>query len=369
MPRTLTFAGVKSLGFTSGSPPSWTKPGADTTLAEIQHSTPYSDSVKAVDNSANPYNVSYDIVDGFFPIGILFDPVTGQVSGTTTTAGPWSVTIRAQNEFGGVLRTFTGTVAELPLAPTFVSQTYNTGSSSTVSLTMPARQSGDIAILTFSSYLSSIPPFALSISSQGPDAANWIRVFNTYFGGSVMDEQGGAVYRIDYGLHQTYYRVMTNTSTDNFTYNLPQSMTWQGSVMIVRGQSGHSFNAFGGALSGISAAAPPPQTYFQIGSFSANNRPKSLINNYHVREMSPSGTAQGYVSNNFTTWRDGSATLNGTTGPTLTNAISNSSRFIAYKHDIQSPTATSIGVGPYINHTQTEVWLMGSYGYLEWYRT
>lgn len=369
MPRTLTFAGVKSLGFTSGSPPSWTKPGADTTLAEIQHSTPYSDSVKAVDNSANPYNVSYDIVDGFFPIGILFDPVTGQVSGTTTTAGPWSVTIRAQNEFGGVLRTFTGTVADPPLPPTFVSQNFSSGNSSIVSLSMPARQSGDIAIITFSSWRSFIPPFSSSgvtFAQTNTNADNWILVANAYFSGSVYDEQGGTVYRADWGLHQTHYRVMTNTSTDNFSYTLPQQQSWLIQVLIVRGQAGHSFQALGGNVGGQTGTWYSTPFYHRMAILNQNNRPKSIVGTYHIRGMSASGTLAAYVHNSETT---GAPTLNGGSPITISTSGNTSSNITAYSAGVQNTSAKYVSTGAYGSISQDEVWLMTSYGVLEWYRT
>jgi hypothetical protein len=340
-------------------------------LAEIVYGTFYSDAVKAVDDSPNPYNVTYSIASGAFPSGITLDGPTGQVTGTTNTDGPWNVTIRAQNEFGGVLQNFSGDVALPPDPPTFVSQSRNSGTSSTVSISIPTRQNGDIAILSFSSYVSSIPPFALSPNSQGPSASNWNLVSDTYFGGSVTDGSTGNVYRIDYGLHQTYYRVMTNTSTDNFSYTLPQSHAWICSVLIVRGQPGHSFSAGGGYAFGTTPFLDDP-VYIRDGSFSKNNRPKSITLNYHVREMSPSGTAQAYVVDNYPGnggYSIGSVSLNGGPAPTLTNAESNSSRIVAYKHDLQEPLANAISLGPYTNVTSTEVWLMGSFGYLEWFRT
>ncbi|RLV54566.1 hypothetical protein D9V41_15670 [Aeromicrobium phragmitis] len=54
---------------------------------------------------------TYAIVAGALPAGVHLDASTGAITGTPTSAGPYSVTIRASNRGGEHEHTFTGTVA------------------------------------------------------------------------------------------------------------------------------------------------------------------------------------------------------------------------------------------------------------------
>jgi predicted hotdog family 3-hydroxylacyl-ACP dehydratase len=87
------------------NPPLW----VDNVLADtFAVGTPYSDSVSATNSP------SYTITAGALPAGISLNSVTGAVTGTPTTAGVYSFTIRAANADGAVTATYSGTVTAVP---------------------------------------------------------------------------------------------------------------------------------------------------------------------------------------------------------------------------------------------------------------
>ena len=69
--------------------------------------TAYSDSVVANGSPAPTYSVTA----GALPDGLSLNPTTGAVTGTPTTAGPYSFEVTATNGGGAFPQTFTGTVA------------------------------------------------------------------------------------------------------------------------------------------------------------------------------------------------------------------------------------------------------------------
>lgn len=86
--------------------PEW----VDSTLSNIDYNTSYSDSVWA---DAYPA-VTYLISSGALPSGITLNSTTGVVSGLSTASGPYSFTIKAENEIGSVTQSFSGTVQTPP---------------------------------------------------------------------------------------------------------------------------------------------------------------------------------------------------------------------------------------------------------------
>lgn len=88
-------------------PPSWT----DNTLGPFQATISYSDGVAAT-NSA-----TYSVSAGSLPAGISLNGSTGAVTGTPTTAGAFSFTLRASNSDGVIDQSFSGSVAAAPTFP------------------------------------------------------------------------------------------------------------------------------------------------------------------------------------------------------------------------------------------------------------
>lgn len=106
--------------------PAWT----DSTIANMIYGQAYSDSVAA---SGYP-TVTYSISAGALPSGITLNTSTGAISGTSTTAGSYSFTIKAENAAGNVTQLFTD---DLYVTPSWTDNTlaafsYNTAYSDQV---------------------------------------------------------------------------------------------------------------------------------------------------------------------------------------------------------------------------------------------
>lgn len=87
-------------------PPSW----SDNTLGGFQVGVAYSDGVTATNSP------TYSVSAGSLPAGISLNTGSGAVTGTPTTAGSYSFTLRAANGDGAVTQAFSGTVAAAPTA-------------------------------------------------------------------------------------------------------------------------------------------------------------------------------------------------------------------------------------------------------------
>jgi hypothetical protein len=115
---TFNFGGIDKLNETGGqsysfstdpvpsNPPSW----SDNTLAGFVATVAYSDGVSATNSP------TYSVSAGSLPAGISLNTSTGAVTGTPTTAGSYSFTLRAANGDGAVTQAFSGTVAAAPSA-------------------------------------------------------------------------------------------------------------------------------------------------------------------------------------------------------------------------------------------------------------
>lgn len=109
--------------------PAWT----DSTIANMIYGQAYSDSVAA---SGYP-TVTYSISAGALPSGITLNTSTGAISGTSTTAGSYSFTVKAENAAGNVTQLFTD---DLYVTPAWTDNTlaafsYNTAYSDQVAAT------------------------------------------------------------------------------------------------------------------------------------------------------------------------------------------------------------------------------------------
>lgn len=128
----------------------------DSTLANIDYNTAYSDSVWADGYPAATYSIS----SGELPSGITLNSVTGLVSGTTLDSGAYSFTIKAENAIGSITQSFSGTVQSPPswsdqtLGAIIQGVSYSNGVSAT-----------GTATITYSVYSGSLPS-GLSLNSS-----------------------------------------------------------------------------------------------------------------------------------------------------------------------------------------------------------
>lgn len=89
-----------------------------TSLPGMTVGSPVDTTVVATPN-AIPTTVYYQPAGGALPRGLELNRINGQITGTPTTPGPYSVTIRATNSKGAwTVRTFSGSVAAAPAPPT-----------------------------------------------------------------------------------------------------------------------------------------------------------------------------------------------------------------------------------------------------------
>ena len=106
--------------------PAWT----DSTIANMIYGQAYSDTVAASGYPA----VTYSISTGALPSGIALNSSTGAITGTSTTAGSYSFTVKAENAAGNVTQLFTDDLYVTPAWTdnTLVAFTYNTAYSDEV---------------------------------------------------------------------------------------------------------------------------------------------------------------------------------------------------------------------------------------------
>lgn len=97
--------------------PTW----VTTSLPAMTVGTPVDTTVVAQANPDPPRVIrDYEIVEGDLPSGLTLDKPTGEITGTPTSPGAYSVTMEAIDSRGATAyRTFTGTVADAPPTPTF----------------------------------------------------------------------------------------------------------------------------------------------------------------------------------------------------------------------------------------------------------
>ncbi|HWL46027.1 MAG TPA: Ig domain-containing protein [Ilumatobacter sp.] len=79
-------------------------------------------SFEAVVSASGQPAPTYSVAAGALPTGVSIDPVTGAVTGTPTTAGAYSFTLRAENAIGSTTHSYTGTVAPPATPPVWSDQ-------------------------------------------------------------------------------------------------------------------------------------------------------------------------------------------------------------------------------------------------------
>lgn len=355
---------MRPLGFTYGAKPVW----VDATLADFRYLDSYSDSVQASGTAP----IQYSVVSGALPSGLTLNQNTGAITGSTTATGTYNFTLQARNHLGTITQAFTNSVPAAPVPPSFVNQGSLLTTSSSISITMPTRQAGDIAVVSFSAWKIPGP-----INSQGANATGWTIISNDYFGASILDNNGNVSFdTIQYGLVQNYYRVMTNTSADNFSYTLPQSMTYIVQYLIVRPASGMTFSASGGYQPGQTLnlvgnpTIPPSNNYFKLTSLVTNSYPKTVVaTNHSLGQTVNSGPSYAVGTGGGTSTASGRwrSSISNTTAMTKTQHANYYSS--AYITGFTDSSVDGAYVGTFSYAGEPNYWHFNSSTVLTWTRT
>lgn len=349
MPLLSSSGQSKSVGFTSGYPPVWT----DNTIGQISYGQSFSDSVSATGSAP----ISYSVTSGSFPSGISLNTETGSIAGTSTTIGAWSATVRARNSVGAVDVTFSQTLAEPAYPPTLVQHTYNFGYGSSVSFSgASGRQSGDVAMVLVTAH----NPDMSNVNAEKADPSGWTVVSSSYYGASLYDSNTGTLKEHINGFGRVYARTLNNTSSDSITVSLPQSMTWEASMITVRPATGCTYTT-----GGYSATFSVPDSsvgnfYSKLNTSSFSGGPVTVMNQRYVRGWSVVSGPQAYLSSST------SNNIGSLSSPSqITRAVWSSSRLITYKYDADG-SAPSVYDGQW--YVSDYRWPIQANGLLKWYR-
>ena len=349
MPLLSSSGQPKSVGFTSGYPPVW----ADNTIGQIIYDQAFTDSVTAT--GSDP--ISYSVISGSFPAGISLNNATGDITGTSTDIGGWSVTIQARNSVGAVEVTFSQTLSEPAYPPTLVQHTYNFGYGSTVSFSgASGRQSGDVAMVLVTAH----NPDMSNVNAEQPNPSNWTVVSSSYYGASLYDPNTGFLKEHINGFGRVFVRTLNATSSDNITVTLPQSMTWEASMITVRPAAGCSYTT-----SGSSSAFSVPDSsvgnfYSKLNGASLSGGPVTIMNQRYVRGWSVVSGPQAYLSSSTTN------NVGSLSSPSqITRAVWSSNRLITYKHDADGSVPSVYDGQWYVSDYR---WPIQANGLLKWYR-
>lgn len=349
MPLLSSVGQPKSVGLTSGYPPVWT----DDTISQIVYNQAYSDSVSAT----GTLPVSYSVISGEFPLGITLNPSTGAITGTSTDIGAWSATVQARNSVGAITTTFSQTLAEPAYPPTLVQHTYNLGYGSSISFSgASGRQSGDVAMVLVTAH----NPDMSNVNAEQPNPSNWTVVSSSYYGASLYDPNTGSLKEHINGFGRVFVRTLNATSSDNITVTLPQSMTWEASMITVRPATGCTYSASGGSSAFFVPDSSVGNFYarFNIGSLSGS--PATIMSQRYVRGWSVVSGPQGYTSST-----SGNAPSTLTSPSQITRAYWSSNRLIMYKHDFDGSVANAHDGQWYVSDYR---WPIPATGLLKWYR-
>jgi hypothetical protein len=187
--------------------PSWT----DSSIANMIYGQAYSDGVTASGYPA----VTYSVFAGALPSGIVLNSSTGAITGTSSTAGSYSFTIKAENAAGSVTQMFTDDLFVTPswTDNTLAAFTYNTAYSDGVSAT------GSPPYTISSGSL----PTGLSLNPSSGAVTGTPTYYGTYSfqikaeneTGSVTQNFSGAIYRVPFWTDSTLTTPTYNVSYSN----------------------------------------------------------------------------------------------------------------------------------------------------------
>ncbi len=130
---TSTNSHILSNAVTSGAVPVWV---TTATLPEYNTVSSYSTTIQATDSDGGS-SVSYSYVSGSLPTGITFNTSTATFSGTTSSTGNFTYTVRATDSGGNFVdRTFTIPQQILANSPTSLSTSWGSTSATAGQLTL-----------------------------------------------------------------------------------------------------------------------------------------------------------------------------------------------------------------------------------------
>lgn len=130
---TSTNSHILASSVTSGSAPVWV---TSATLPQYNTTNSYSTTIQATDSDGGS-SVSYSVVSGSLPTGITFNTSTATFSGTTSSTGNFTYTIRATDSGGNFVdRAFTIPQQTLPNTPTSLVTSWGTTAATAGQLTL-----------------------------------------------------------------------------------------------------------------------------------------------------------------------------------------------------------------------------------------
>ena len=342
---------LKHYGFTFGRAPTFT----DATLADIPWDGSYTDGVSATGTQP----ITYSLLSGSLPNGITLNSSTGAVTGSTIDSGVKTFNIRARNSLGTTTQSFSKTVPDAPLAPTYVNSSVSVSSGYSPSISVPSgAQVGDIIIVGMVSYFRDTPIGSSVTLSPGPYTWSpypFQYTFPTNYNQLIYSGSGGSPINgdyIDFCYWSAGWRTYTG-SNDNWSQTLDgryvpgtqQTTTqpfspgtlvtpghaWITAILVLRPPAGHTFTA--------SAASAFSINYFQqfntgprwrwVHQLGSNKRPKSALVLALPRGISISGT-QGVAASSTVPTESVPFPLSLANQQNFTNLVNNSSSLAAY---------------------------------------
>lgn len=130
-----------------------------TTLNPMISGTPFSQTLTAT-GGTGPY--SFSILSGGLPTGLTLS-ATGEITGTPTRRGAYSLSVQAQDSLGAIgIQAFSGTVGSTPLVTTPLTFTLNQGAPANATLST----TGGVAPYTYTLPVDPLPT-GLSLSASG----------------------------------------------------------------------------------------------------------------------------------------------------------------------------------------------------------
>jgi hypothetical protein len=255
--------GYISKTFTEGiyTTPAWT----DSTIVNMIYGQAYSDSVFASGYPA----VIYSISTGALPPGITLNSSTGTITGTSTTPGSYSFTVKAENAVSNVTQLFTD---DLYVTPSWTDNTLST-------MTYDIPYSDSVVATGSPTYtvISGSLPTGLSLNSS----TGAITGTPTYYGANsftiqAANETGSVTQSFSEGVYRPV------SLTDDVLANVDYNLAYSDSVAAI-GYPAITYSVSSGALPGgislNSSTGSVTGTSTQSGSYNFTIKAENLINN------------------------------------------------------------------------------------------
>lgn len=133
--------------------------------------------------------ITWSVPTGSLPAGLSLNTSTGVISGTPTTTGAYSVTVRATNSVGYYDRTFTGSVLNLGVSYS-ASGTYGQTAGTSYSINGPSAAIGDTIVVWIEWNALSTPTFSATYDGTAMTAKGSIAFSTGVFGLSCLTITG-----------------------------------------------------------------------------------------------------------------------------------------------------------------------------------